>query len=354
MLGLFFIITAGWATHLTAEEAPLWGRQFFLAFGFLAINQQSWNLGFYNNFKDRFADGIRAADSLMSLWGRIQDVATGLDRVFELLDLEPEVEDLPDAVPMPVLSRGIEYKNVSFRYEGDQPILEQVQLAVETGTITAIVGPTGSGKSTLMSLLLRLYDPDHGHIEIDGRDIREFKVASLRGQITIALQENVLFGSTIRENIRYAVPDATDEQVREAARIACADKFIEALPEGYDTLLGERGTKLSSGQRQRISIARAILKNTPILILDEPTASLDAETELRLLQNLAAWGKGRVIFLITHRLSTIRQAQQVAVLKDGRLVEHGRHDELMALDGGQYRRLVEAEEIPLAAAGGAG
>jgi ABC-type multidrug transport system fused ATPase/permease subunit len=195
----------------------------------------------------------------------------------------------------------------------------------------------------VLALALRLFDPDRGGVEIDGADLRTLRVASLRQHVAIALQENLLFGTTIRENIRYAVPDATDEAVREAARIACASDFIEKLPLGYETPLGERGTKLSTGQRQRLSIARALLKDTPILLLDEPTASLDVETERRVLANLSAWSKGRAILLVTHRLSTVRQADQIAVLEAGRIVEVGSHDALLARDGGSYRRLVETE-----------
>ncbi|MCZ6782179.1 MAG: ATP-binding cassette domain-containing protein, partial [Proteobacteria bacterium] len=185
---------------------------------------------------------------------------------------------------------------------------------------------------------------------IDGVDIRRFTTASLRSHVSIALQENVLFGDTVRENIRYAVPEASDDAVRAAARVACADGFIVNLPDGYDTQLGERGTKLSTGQRQRLSIARAVLKDTPILILDEPTASLDAATEISVLRNLAEWGRGRAIFLITHRLSTIRLANQVAFLRDGSIVERGTHDALMALPDGAYRALIETEQVmPVAA-----
>jgi ABC-type multidrug transport system fused ATPase/permease subunit len=223
-----------------------------------------------------------------------------------------------------------------------------VSFEARVGTITAIVGPTGSGKSTLMALLLRLFDPETGHIEIDGIDLRRLTLESLRKKVAIALQENLLFGATVRENIRYAVPNASDAAVREAARVACAQEFIEKLPQGYDTLLGERGTKLSSGQRQRLSIARAVLKDAPILVLDEPTASLDAETEMQVLGNLARWGRGRAIFLITHRLSTIRRAGQILYLADGRVVEIGSHEELVAREDSAYRRLVELETAPTA------
>jgi ABC-type multidrug transport system fused ATPase/permease subunit len=312
------------------------------AFGFSA-----WTLGLFNYFKTRFGDGAGQLRALFRTWGRTQDIAIGLDRVFELLDLEPEVADAPDAIPLPRIRRGIRYRSVRFRYQPDRPALESISFEAQVGTITAIVGPTGSGKTTLMALLLRLFDPEQGAIEIDGVDIRKLQVASLRERVAVALQENLLFGTTVRENIRYAVANASDEQVREAARIAGADQFIEQLPEGYDTLLGERGTRLSTGQRQRLSIARAILKDTPILILDEPTASLDAETELRVMDNLAEWGKGRLVFLVTHRLSTIRRADQVLVLKDGRIAECGPHAELVSREDGIYRSLVETEEAAI-------
>ena len=276
----------------------------------------------------------------------MQDIAIGLDRVFELLDLKPEVEDAPDAIAMPTFHSAVVFRGVSFGYQKDRPVLTDIHLEAKIDAITAIVGPTGSGKSTLMALLLRLFDPDSGSIEIDRRDIRSFTVQSLRSSIAIALQENVLFGTTVRENIRYAVPEASDAQVCETARVACADTFIEELPQGYDTLLGERGTKLSTGQRQRLSIARAILKDTPILILDEPTASLDAETELALLYNLKECGKGRTIFLITHRFSTIRVADRIVYLREGRVVENGSHAELIAREAGAYRRLIEFEGLP--------
>jgi len=265
--------------------------------------------------------------------------------VFEVMDRRPEVEDAPDAIPLGEIRRGVRFAGVGFHYQSDRPVLHDVDLEASVGTITAIVGPTGSGKSTLMALLLRLFDPTSGRIEIDGVDLRRFRTASLRERISIALQENVLFGSSVGENIRFAMSGASDAQVHAAARVAAADGFIEALPDGYETVLGERGSKLSTGQRQRLSIARAVLKDTPILILDEPTAALDAETEQQVLRNLAAWGRGRAIFLITHRLSTIRQADQIAFLSRGTIVETGSHDELMTRPGGAYRALVEAERV---------
>jgi ABC-type multidrug transport system fused ATPase/permease subunit len=344
--GIAMLASTAWAALETRAADPLFARRLLAAFGFTV-----WNLGLFNSLKMNFGAGADQVRRLFSTWGRVQDIAIGLDRVFELLDLEPEVREAPDAVPLEAVAHSVSFRNVSFRYQADRAALENVSLEASVGTITAIVGPTGSGKSTLMTLLLRLFDPEQGRIEIDGVDLRRFTLASLREKVAIALQENLLFGTTVRENIRYAMPAASDAAVHAAARIACAEEFIERLPEGFDTLLGERGTKLSTGQRQRLSIARAVLKDAPILVLDEPTASLDAETEMRVLENLAAWGRGRAIFLITHRLSTIRRADQILYLAEGRLVEGGSHDALLAREGSAYRRLVELESAPTGTGG---
>ncbi len=321
-----------------------------------AVGFASWNLGLYNAFKMQAGSATDSSRDLFRLWGRVQDVAIGLDRVFEVLDLELEIEDAPDAVPLERVRSTIRFRGVHFAYQPERPVLKGVHLDAEIGTITAIVGPTGAGKSTLMTLLLRLFDPTAGSIEIDGIDLRRFQTASVRSQISIALQENILFRDTVGGNIRFARPKARQEAVAAAARVACAEEFIEALPQRYDTLLGERGTKLSTGQRQRLSIARAVLKDTPILILDEPTASLDASTERELMCRLSDWGRNRAIFLISHRLSTVRYADRIAFLHDGKIVESGRHEELMQRMRGAYRSLLgeerAAEGAPVIGGGG--
>ena len=279
----------------------------------------------------------------MRNWLSAQDMAMGLSRVFDILDIEPDIKDDPDAVAFTSITNEIRFQDVSFRYEEDRPVLEDVSFVAKPGSVTAIIGPTGSGKSTVMSLLLRLYDPSSGTISIDDRSLNRYQIASLRANVAIALQENVLFAMSVRDNIRYVAPQADDARINQAVQIACMDDYVNGLPNGLDTVLGDRGGKLSTGQRQRLSIARAVVRDTPILILDEPTASLDAATEQRVMANLSEWGRDRAIFLITHRISTIRRADNILYLDDGRIIESGNHQELMQREGGRYRAFVDAE-----------
>jgi ATP-binding cassette, subfamily B, bacterial len=303
-----------------------------------------WNLGAYQAASAQTGSILRGVRDLVDYWGVGQDLIVGLKRAFFLLDLEPEVTEIAEPVAFPAPVQKIAWQQVDFSYDASkQRILENINLAAEAGTITAIVGSTGTGKSTLMSLLLRLYDPDNGTVKINDTDISQLSIAELRSHVAIALQKNVLFTRTVAENIAYAATNKSREEIEAAARVACAHDFILEMKDGYDTELGERGGKLSTGQRQRLSIARAILRDTPILILDEPTASLDAVTEHQVLENLHEWGRSRVVFLITHRLSTIRNADQIAFMKDGSVCELGSHEELMAVDNGHYRDFVETE-----------
>jgi len=326
--------------YLMAEWA-IGEKATYLGAVFTLVGFAVWNLGAFQSASGWFAGTGGSTIEVAYLWGVCIDLSVGLDRAFYLLELESGVlePDDPSAFPIPV--EQVAWRDVDFAYE-KQIILQGLNLQADAGTITAIVGETGSGKSTLMSLLLRLYDPQSGSITVNDVDIRDMALNEIRGHIAIAMQKHVLFTATIRENISYAV-DASDAKIEQAAQIACADEFIRDMPDGYLTELGERGSKLSTGQRQRLSIARAIVCDTPILILDEPTAALDAETEHQVLANLRDWGRDRIVMLITHRLSTIRGADQIAFLEDGRIMETGNHEDLMGMADGRYRAFVHAE-----------
>jgi ATP-binding cassette subfamily B protein/subfamily B ATP-binding cassette protein MsbA len=267
------------------------------------------------------------------IYAKLQGARARIDRVTEVLDAEPEVRDRPGVPPLPPARGHMRIEEVTFAYEPGRPVLKDVSLEARPGEVVALVGHTGAGKTTLASLVPRFFDPDRGRVTIDGHDLREVQLKSLREQVSLVLQESFLFPITLAENIAYGRPHASQEEIVQAAKAANAHPFIERLPEGYDTPVGERGATLSGGERQRIAIARALLKDAPILILDEPTSALDAETEALLLQALDRLMAGRTTLIIAHRLSTIRNADRVFVLDHGELVEEGTHEELVEHDG---------------------
>ena len=326
-----------YAAVLAYEQVPTFASTLIASFGFAV-----WSLGGQDAARARAREGVSNIQQLLLLWGRAQDMAMGLNRVYQILDLAPEIQNRADAQPLESIDADIRFTDLKFAYP-EREVFSRITFDAKLGEVTAIMGPTGSGKSTLMLLLLRLFEFQDGSIQINNRDIRSFTYESVREKITLATQENILFSLSVRDNIAYARPDATLAEIKEAAKIACADEFIDQLPEGYDTFLGERASKLSTGQRQRLVIARAILKDTPILILDEPTASLDAETERRIMANLKSWASGRTVFLVTHRISTIRQANRIVFIKDGEIADYGTHDELIVKADGEYRQFVQAE-----------
>jgi ATP-binding cassette subfamily B protein len=265
------------------------------------------------------------------------------ERVAEILDAEPDVRDRPSAKPAPRLRGRVQLEEVDFAYVDGQPVLHDVSLDVAPGQVVALVGPTGAGKSTIVSLLPRFFDPQRGRVLLDGHDVRSLKLATMRAQIAIVPQEPLLFEGTILENIAYGRPNAGAQEVLDAARAALVDDFASRLPDGYDTSLGERGASLSGGERQRISIARALVRDAPILILDEPTSALDPVAERLLMDALGNLIVGRTTFVIAHRMSTVARADQVIVVERGRIVERGTHAELMRVDGGLYRSYLELQ-----------
>jgi ABC-type multidrug transport system fused ATPase/permease subunit len=285
---------------------------------------------------------FKPMQDLAKMTNSASKAAVGMDRIQEILDADAQLEEAPGARPAPPLKGDIAVEHVAFGYDPGRLVLEDVHFEIPAGKMGAIVGPTGEGKSTLVNLIPRLYDPVKGAVKIDGRELRSLTLKSLRDQISYVQQETVLFNESIWQNIAYGKPDATRDEIVRAAELANADEFIRKLPQGYDTVVGERGSSLSGGQRQRIGIARAIIRNSPVLILDEATSGLDAESEALIVQALDRLMKGKTSLVIAHRLGTIKQADRILVLKGGRIVEQGNHEELLAR-GGEYAGLYKLQ-----------
>jgi ABC-type multidrug transport system fused ATPase/permease subunit len=346
-----------WATFFPAMRfvASL-GMVIVLGVGATMVVGGSLTLGTLVAFLSYITSFYEPINRLTEVDNIFQEAIAAGERIFELLDEIADVQDAPGAVDLPPIQGDVLFDDVHFRYGTGDEVLHDVDFRMAPGEVVALVGPSGAGKTSIANLLCRFYDPIHGRIAVDGHDLRQVKLASLRRQVAVVLQDTFLFNSTVRENLLFGKPDATDEELVAAAHAAYAHEFIETLPDGYDTEIGERGVKLSGGQKQRLALARAILADPRILILDEATSSVDAEAEYLIQQALDAVLEGRTALVIAHRLSTIRNADKIIALEGGRIVEVGGHRELMQRDGlysQLYRRqlelAVDGEVVPSAA-----
>jgi subfamily B ATP-binding cassette protein MsbA len=297
------------------------------------ILQGAMTAGALTVFLSYLTKFFKPVQDLATMTNTIAQTAVGVERVRAILEASDVIEERVGAREPQPLKGEIKFENVAFAYNKDAPVLTDVNFEIKAGQMVGVVGPTGGGKSTIVSLIPRFYDPSAGNVSVDGVDIRDYKIDGLRNQIAYVLQETVLFRGTVAENIAYGRGSATRDEIVEAAKLANADEFIGKMPQGYDTMVGDRGDTLSGGQRQRIGIARALIRNNPILILDEPTAALDTESEQLVMEALERLMKGRTVITIAHRLSTIRNSDKIVVLKGGVVAEQGTHDELMAKNG---------------------
>ncbi len=324
-------------SHPVMEFISMLGTSMVIVYGIYSIGRGAMTVGEFFSFMMALVFFYRPLKDLNGINSTVQDGMAAAQRIFEVLDTKPEIQDSPTAVPVRRDFRTIKFSHVSFQYE-DELVLKDINLTVSAGETIAIVGKSGGGKTTLVNLIPRFYDVTGGSIMIDGVDLKNTTTASLRSNMAIVTQQTILFNDTVKNNIAYGNPMCAKEEIALAAKAAQTDEFIAALPLGYETMIGEAGVKLSGGQRQRLSIARALLKNAPILVLDEATSSLDSESEREVQKALDTLMKGRTSFVIAHRLSTIINADRIIVLKNGRIVEEGRHEELLTL-GGEYKHL---------------
>ena len=309
-------------------------RSVLLAYGGILVIRNELSLGMglivFAGLLQQFSNQVA---NLANLANNVQESLSGARRVFEVLDKPVEVATRPGAIKIPKVRGAVRFEGVTFGYQAQDPILHNVSFEVQPGECIAILGTTGAGKSTLMSLIPRFYDPQKGRVRVDGQDVRDLDVDDLRRNVGIVFQENFLFSNTIAANIAFGCPEATDPQIEKAARIAAAHDFIMALPQGYGAVLGEGGATLSGGQRQRLAIARAILLEPAILLLDDPTAAIDSATEHEIMAGMAGAMEHRTTFIVAHRLSTLRRADRILVLENGRIVQTGTHAELLNAKG---------------------